>query len=74
MEGEFLAVVQEEERTAVLDAMVFRTHSQLVSYAVARAHEFGSLLVAEFVCVFDVLRAGPAVYGCRHLVGDVALV
>ena len=74
MEGEFLAVVEEEERAAVLDAMMLRADAQLVSDAIFCAYEFGSFLVAEFVCVFDVLRAGPAVYGCRHSVGDVTLV
>ena len=69
-----MAVVQEEEWAAVLDAVIFRAHAKLISYAVACAHEFGSFLVAELVCVFDVLRAGPAVYGCRHSVGDVTLV
>ena len=74
MEGEFLAVVEEEERAAVLDAVMFWAHAELISYTVACAHEFGSFLVAEFVCLFDILRAGRAVYGCRHSVGDVTLV
>ena len=57
MEGEFLAVVQEEEWAAVLDAVIFRAHAKLIPYAVACAHEFGSFLVAEFVCLFNALSS-----------------
>ena len=74
MEGEFLAVVQEEQRTAVLDAVMLRADAQLVSDAIFCAHEFGSLLVSEFICIFDILGSGRTIYCCRHLVGDIALV
>ena len=53
MEGEALAVVQEEERTAVLDPMMFRAHAEFVSDAIACAHKFGTVLVSQLVCLFD---------------------
>ena len=46
VEGKTLAIVQEEERTAVLDLVIFRTHAQLVSDAISCAHEFGSFLMS----------------------------
>ena len=58
VEGEFLSVVEEEERAAVLYAMIFRAHSQFVSYAVSCAHEFGSFLVTELVSIFDAFCTG----------------
>ena len=58
VEGEFLAVVKEEERTALLGALMFRAHSQLVPYAVACAHEFGSFLVSELICLFNAISSG----------------
>ena len=58
VEGEFLAVVEEEELAAVLYAMVFRAHAELVPYAVACAHEFGSFLVTELVSIFDAFGTG----------------
>ena len=58
VQGEALAVVEKEERTGILDLVVFRTDSQLVSDAIAGAHEFGMILTCEFICRLDRLRSG----------------
>jgi hypothetical protein len=64
MEGEALAVVQKEERAAVLDSMMFRAHAEFVSDAIACAHKFRAVLVSQLVCIFDLGGSGSIVDCC----------
>ena len=45
MEGEALAVVEEEERTAGRCSLMDRTHAEFMFYAVSGSHEFCVFLV-----------------------------
>lgn len=45
VEGESLAVVEEEERTAGRRSLVDRAHAKLMLYAISGAHEFSIFLV-----------------------------
>lgn len=45
VQGEALAVVEEEERTAGRCSLMDRTHAKLMLYAISGAHEFCIFLV-----------------------------
>ena len=58
VEGEPLSVVEKVQWSCFLASVVLRAHSELVSDAVLRAHEFCGCIVLKFICRSD--RLGSA--------------
>ena len=58
MEGEASAVIKKEERAGLRSLLMDRTHSKLISDAVACTHEFRSLDMSQFISLVGIVRAG----------------
>ena len=54
MKCESLTVVEKEKRSGILCLVMAGTDSELISDAVAGAHEFCIMLMSDFVCRFDI--------------------
>ena len=52
MKSEALSIVQKEKGSALFCSLTYRAESEFVADAVLGTHEFSSLAVREFVCLF----------------------
>ena len=58
VQGEFLSVVEQGKVAGLLCSLVYRTKTELVSYAVSGTHKFGVFPVSKLVCRFCFLESG----------------
>ena len=74
MKSKALTVIQKEEGSALFCVLADRAEAELVSDAVFGAHQFGSLAVRKFVCLFNGTDAGRSIDLGGKTIGYVLFV
>jgi hypothetical protein len=65
MKSKSLSVIEQEQTSVLLASVMFRTDTQFIPDTISCTHQFGFIIVQEFICGLDGFSPAVLIYGLR---------